>query len=242
MNRLLEIGFQTAGHWTLVDGELSLNLLRHGSRRNVLYAFVSDGEVKYVGKTIQTLATRLYGYRNPGESQTTNVKNSRLIRELLYAGVAVEILALPDNGLLHYGQFHVNLAAGLEDNIIDVLRPEWNGKPSPPPKPDPPPTPDPPVADFSFVLQRTYFNTGFFNVSVDHANAFGADGEQIDIFCGDATVPLIGTINRRANSTSAPRIMGGTGLRDWFQSSAEMMGEIRVVVQTPNEIHIHAKG
>ena len=38
----------------------------------------------------------------------------------------IEIHALPDNGLLYYGGFHVNLAAGLEDNLIKILKPEWN--------------------------------------------------------------------------------------------------------------------
>jgi len=33
---------------------------------------------------------------------------------------------LPDNGLLHFGDFHVNLAAGLEDSIIKTLNPLWN--------------------------------------------------------------------------------------------------------------------
>jgi hypothetical protein len=38
----------------------------------------------------------------------------------------VEIYALPDNGLLRYGGFHVNLAAGLEDSIVRDLNPPWN--------------------------------------------------------------------------------------------------------------------
>lgn len=242
MNRLLEIGFQTAGRWALVDGRLSLELLRHGSQRNVLYAFVSDGDVKYVGKTTRTLAARLYGYSNPGQSQATNVRNNRLICELLQAGATVEVLALPDNGLMHYGQFHINLAAGLEDSIITLLNPEWNGKPTALPDEVETSTPAPPLTEFTFILQKTYFRTGFFNVPVDHSEAFGKDGEQIDIFCGETSGPLIGTINRRANTTGAPRIMGGTGLRDWFQAQAEMMQDIRVTVQTPNEIHMDARG
>ena len=67
MNRLLEIGFELAGHWRLVDDALSLQLARHALQRNILYAFVSDGEVKYVGKTTQPLRTRLNGQRHkPG--------------------------------------------------------------------------------------------------------------------------------------------------------------------------------
>ena len=99
MNRLLEIGFHAAGHWHLVDGELSLELLRHGSQRNILYAFVSDGDVKYVGKTVRPLAKRLYGYKNPGATQSTNIKNNARIKELLSSGAAVDIFALPDNVL-----------------------------------------------------------------------------------------------------------------------------------------------
>ena len=39
----------------------------------------------------------------------------------------MDIFVLPDNGLLHYGLFHVNLAAGLEDSIVRELNPPWNG-------------------------------------------------------------------------------------------------------------------
>src|SRR6266404_6664038 len=127
MNRLLEIGFEPAGHWLQKGDGLAFELSRHASQRNILYAFVSDGEVKYVGKTVQALRARMGGYKNPAPSQTTNVSNNSRIKALLQTGAAVDILALPDNGLLHYGQFHMNLAAGLEDNIISLLNPEWNG-------------------------------------------------------------------------------------------------------------------
>jgi hypothetical protein len=67
------------------------------------------------------------GYKTPTKTQTTNINNHRRIKDFLSLGVAVEILALPDSGLLHYGQFHLNLAAALEDAIIRVIDPEWNG-------------------------------------------------------------------------------------------------------------------
>ncbi len=235
MNRLLEIGFQPAGHWHIVNDELSFELLRHGSQQNVLYAFVSDGDVKYVGKTVRTHTKRLYGYKNPGRGQSTNIKNHANIKELLGSGAAVDILVLPDNGLLHYGQFHVNLAAGLEDNIISVVQPEWNGRPktvTPPPDLEQRAV----VDSFTLVLHKTYFNSGFFNVPVDHAQSFAADGQQIDILCGNAPRPITGSINRRCNVNNTPRIMGGAGLRDWLQANAAMMEEVTVSVFSPNAI------
>jgi hypothetical protein len=53
------------------------------------------------------------GYKTPGGTQTTNRKNHWKIKQLLAEGVAVQIYALPDSGLLHYGKFRLNLAAAL---------------------------------------------------------------------------------------------------------------------------------
>ena len=80
----------------------------------------------YVGKTVSALNQRMYGYQKPGPSQSTNIKGNRLICESLSMNKPIEIYALPDNGLLRYGGFHVNLAAGLEDSLVAELKPEWN--------------------------------------------------------------------------------------------------------------------
>lgn len=243
MNRLLEIGFQPAGHWLLEQDEIVLNLTRHSTQRNILYAFVCDGQVKYVGKTIQPLARRMAGYKNPGSGQSTNIKNNQRIRDLLLAGGAVEILALPDNGLMHYGQFHLNMAAALEDDIIRVIAPEWNG--GVPEKVDATVVPSETVAiskpvatTFSFVLQPTYYRTGFFNVGVSAGKFIGVDAETIEIYLGGSDQPVLGSINRRANQNSTPRIMGGVGLRDWFVNNAAVGARIDVEVLSPNAIRL----
>lgn len=80
----------------------------------------------YVGKTTKTLKERLYGYQNPGSTQFTNIRGNAEILKALRAGKNVEIFALPDNGLLKYGGFLLDLAAGLEDSIINELKPAWN--------------------------------------------------------------------------------------------------------------------
>lgn len=246
MNRLLEIGFEPAGHWLFEDGKLQVQLTRHAAQKNVLYAFVCDGEVKYVGKTTSALAVRMAGYRAPSESQRTNQRNHRHIKELLASGVAVEIFALPDNGLLHYGRFHLNLAAALEDDIIRVINPEWNGGAKEPWSKTADAAPDaltevpPPVSTFDFTLQPTYFRTGFFNVGVAHEAELGADGETIELFLGAAPQPILGVINRRANTNGTPRVMGGPGLRDWFQANASVMDRIVVEVLSPTSIRLSA--
>ena len=245
MNRLLEIGFEPAGHWMLENGKLRFELTRHSTQKNILYAFVCDGIVMYVGKTIRKLATRMSGYKTPGKTQTTNINNNQRIIEVLTGGSAIEILALPDNGLLHYGGFHLNLAAALEDDIIRKLDPMWNGGKTEKTQDivlgDDEQIPEAPVAfteTFRFILQPTYFRSGFFNVGVSDQKYLGADGEMIEIFLGKARQPVLGTINRRANTNGTPRIMGGTALRDWFKAQAREMEAIAIQVLSPTSIRL----
>lgn len=127
MNRLLEIGFQFAGHWLLENERLQIVLRMYGEQRNILYAFVCDGDVKYIGQSTQTLRKRMAGYARPGPDSSTNIKNNHNIRELLDVGATVDVYVLPDNGLMHYGPYHLNLAAGLEASLIATLIPPWNG-------------------------------------------------------------------------------------------------------------------
>lgn len=240
MNRLLQIGFVPSGHWHLDGERLRFELIRHATEKNILYAFVCDGQVKYVGKTVQALSARMLGYKNPAPGQSTNVRNNERIREQLKGGAAVEIFALPDSGLHHYGAFHLNLAAGLEDSIIKVLQPPWNGgKPEEPMKVQG----TDPVQEvrhtFGLTLQPTYHRTGYFNVGVSEEQWFAADGERIEIFLGTARTPVLGTINRRANANGTPRVMGGTDLRTWFQESSSPGTALEVDVFSPTSIRLN---
>ncbi len=124
--RLEAMGFVRCGEWHLDGTQPKYVLERHATAQNVLYAFIISGEVAYIGKTTQPLQRRMYGYQRPGPTQSTNIKCNAYLREALQDGKAVAIHALPDNGLLYYGGFHVNLAAGLEDSIISGIRPSWN--------------------------------------------------------------------------------------------------------------------
>lgn len=263
MNRLLEIGFQPVGHWLLGERGPTLHLRALTESRNILYAFVTDGEVKYIGKTTQPLKARMLGYQRPAATQATNIRNNGNIHDLLRQGKTVDTFALPDNGLLHYGTFHVNLAAGLEDSLIAAVRPEWNGQrtagravadgseiaeegvvPRSDEKGTGPegtcdtagPTHVESEARMVLVLQQTYFNQGFFNVPVDHQRHFGNDLEKIDMYCGAERLHVAGYINRTANANGTPRIMGGAQLKRWMQKSSRVMGEVDVVIQSPTSI------
>lgn len=81
MRRLLQIGFEQVGSWQLRDQQLVLELSRMNGQRNVLYAFVHEANVLYVGKTTGSLETRMGGYLRPHATQRTNVRNNSALRE-----------------------------------------------------------------------------------------------------------------------------------------------------------------
>ena len=126
LGRLLEAGFRQVGHWELSGKQPVYSLHSHAGSSDVLYSFVVDGAVMYVGKTTMPLSRRMYGYQNPGPSQRTNIANHAHMLRALESGKRVEIYALvADHLTVHHG-FRVSLAAGLEDDLVRQVKPPWN--------------------------------------------------------------------------------------------------------------------
>lgn len=264
MNRLLEIGFKYAGNWCLKDGRLECELKSHGASKNVLYAFISNGDVRYIGKTTQQLKNRFSGYRNPTKTQSTNINNNANIMALLERQEPVDIFVLPDNGLLNYGGFPINLAAGLEDSLIGHISPPWNGgnreqgvvengaslsfskqaelkeQPSQHEESHALASLVVPEVKVAFELQLgiAYYNQGFFNVPVKYQEFFGSDGEEIEIYLGDIESPIVGYINRTANRNATPRIMGGKEMKHWIMGGFKQGDHLKICVFSCHSVRV----
>lgn len=250
MESLQEIGFRRAGSWAVESGSLKLLLDIDGSKYPALYAFVLDGNVAYVGKTIRPIARRLYGYLRPGHSQKTNARINTSIIQALTDESSVDIWVFIDSCNQTCGQFKVNMAAGLEDDIIAKLNPKWNHKSrfSQCTKHEEKILNDRLIREekgmneslrpnFTVVIHPTYFNQGFFNVPVDFSRYFDRNGKDLEIHCDGLEVPINGKINRTANQgTNAPRIMGRAKLRDWFHENVRQGSRVRVRVKSPTQI------
>ena len=270
MKDLLEIGFRVAGNWRLSRTGLKLTIDSMANASPALYAFVIRDEVKYVGKTLQPLQRRMYGYLKGSGTQITNIRVRGNILDALEAGEAVHILAFADSRNQRVGKFILNVAAGLEDDIIAQLRPQWNSAQKPIAvhgpqvvslkkpllsapravavrKPLPParaPRAEPSSADmpyFSVTIGQTYFRSGFFNVPVDFSRYFAKDNEPISIHVSGVDAQITGKISRSANLNNTPRIMGTSALTRWLQSNLEQGDSIKVIVQNPNSIFVSVK-
>jgi hypothetical protein len=111
--KLVQLGFKPAGYWEIVDGSLRYALHNHAQVRGVLYAFICAGRVRYVGKTRLTLQERMNGYRNPGKSQRTNVRNNRYINKELKRMHGVQILVFPARKRTYKGYSIAPLVASM---------------------------------------------------------------------------------------------------------------------------------
>src|SRR5579871_3474474 len=253
MNRLINIGFVSVGHWSLVGATIKFNLNSHHTTKNILYSFISNGQIKYIGKTTMQLSQRMYGYQNPGPSQSTNIRVNDKIKSLLDTEAPIDIFVLTDNGLLNYGSFRINLAAGLEDTLIHDINPEWNlsgkkiipadinsEKPELSNKPMQTVAIVPILTTLEILLGQAYYNQGFFNINREHSQLFGGDNEMIEIQLGKKSdVTIQGYINRTANKNGTPRIMGGKELRDWIKKNFKLNDVMKVDVISPIAIRLH---
>jgi len=126
LQKLVDIGFTDVGFWWLVGEGISFTLDDSAKESSILYSFVVNGEVKYIGKSIQTLYKRMYLYKQGGSSQVTNIRNRQSIKNSLEKGLTVRIYAFVQRIPMVYKDMPINVSAGLEDNLISLFKPEWN--------------------------------------------------------------------------------------------------------------------
>ena len=135
---LTRYGFVQAGRWRLSErtrSGITFELERLADRR-VVYAFVIGEDIKYIGiceKDTTTLKDRMGRYRSltgrgratPG-GENVNQHKARLIRERLEAGKEVLIFALEPASDSRYVDLDIDLVKGLENPLIEKLKPAWN--------------------------------------------------------------------------------------------------------------------
>jgi hypothetical protein len=90
---------------------------------------------------------------------------------------------------------------------------------------------------FILTLEKTYQNTGFFNVKVVDDRHFGADGSAINIYVDNNPNMIVGKINRTANTNKTARIMGRVPLKTWFHLF-QVKQKFKVTVLNQNSIKI----
>lgn len=122
VDRLLEAGFELVAAWQLAGDAIVIpDALR---RAPAVYAFVVDGEVRYIGSASQHLPRRMRQYAVPGKLSVAGRLNGFILDELRL-GRRVEVLAaFPEPGA--WQGLPVDRVLGLEAGLIREFRPAWN--------------------------------------------------------------------------------------------------------------------
>lgn len=255
LNRIDAIGFEHAGVWGLNNNSLIYN--QDPSQKklwltsNALYAFVIENtdEILYIGKTTRTPIQRFFGYKKPGKTQATNQKVNAKITDLLKKDIAVSIYLFAGTIHLRWGEFSVNLAAGLEDGLIKMINPILNGKAT-----------ESEVIElenielgnavevsgspekniFMVALGNTYLTKGFINPGISFSKQFDQSSSLIDIHLGkNSKLPIRKKIDWKANGNGSPRISGGKELVTWYKENGFTKGdEVYGVIESPNSIRL----
>jgi ribonuclease VapC len=90
------------------------------------------------------------------------------------------------------------------------------------------------------VLQRTYYQQGFFNVPVEYDRQFGPHNSKVEIVLDDAADPIDAVINRTAQRNGTARILGHAGLRNYFRFQFRPGDSVAVVIESPQRIRLRS--
>lgn len=123
---LTHVGFKEVGYWFISQNGIDFHLEDKKNETDILYAFIANGQVMYIGKSIQSLYKRMSLYKFGNESQRTNSRNKQEIIKFLEKGISINIYAFIPCVDLKYQDISINIAASLEDNLIKKIKPEWN--------------------------------------------------------------------------------------------------------------------
>jgi hypothetical protein len=249
MDKIINLGFVLAGKWHLSTPNcINFNLTKFKSATDVLYAFVSNDKLKYLGKTTKTLESRMKGYRKPGPTQYTNIRINGLISKTLQASQEVFIYVLVGTDLCEYKGHKVSLAAGLEDIFIRELNPEWNyhGKK----KISTQVEEINEINEYELIMSKnqssriisiapftkSYLQCNFFNVPKKYSDLFGINDSAIRIEFDNKVI--IGRIDRKNVTSGAPRIYCGVEYHQWVNSNYKISDKMEIEIISPISIKL----
>lgn len=192
----------------------------------------------YIGKTASTLRSRMNGYKNAAVSQRTNIRVKNEIINKLKADRVVQIFVLLDKANLMFKNYKVSLSAGLEDNLIAAIRPQWNYRGNNRIKVQELPQEDdnvilettPPIIGIlktvKIKLGSEYLKNGFFNFSKKDLNFLPEEPMPVNIYLGHDSQYCFQGRFLFANQNGQPRVHGNKNLKNWFLDKNYRKGDI----------------
>lgn len=113
--------FKKIGEYKLLDGKYGRTYIgSQPKKESIVYMLVCEGEVEYIGKTIQGVS-RALGYINGKDCEV----KSRL-RELVDAGKIIDVMVRNEGLFIEFEGYKLDIAEALEQAMIKVHKPRIN--------------------------------------------------------------------------------------------------------------------
>ena len=130
--RLPEVRLETGvGHLRLTESNICSNSKKLNIIKKLEKDINNEINIKYIGQTSRSLKERMYGYKNPGPTQTTNIYVNKQIKNEFKQDNLVVIYSWQPNHTLNYNGLEIDLTKGLEDALINhfnLKNDGWNRK------------------------------------------------------------------------------------------------------------------
>ncbi len=86
---------------------------------------------------------------------------------------------------------------------------------------------------YLLTLHETYYDNGFFDLGVEVDRYIRPDNGLCLILLGDTHARIAGRIDRTANSSNTPRVLGGAKPRGWFHRTFDVLDPVDVLIEGP---------
>ncbi len=90
---------------------------------------------------------------------------------------------------------------------------------------------------YIFILGKSYYERGFFNLKTSYSHLVGDDKTDIQIVVGEKQI-IQGKISRTANVSNTARIIGNKPLKMWFSENAKINGELKITFISKKKIKL----
>lgn len=261
MERLLELGFKKIGKWKIIDNKLIFEIDSFTKDSNIIVAFVQGEAVKFISLAEHSLEHLLIQLTNNENENKYSSKLISYLKEELQEN-NIEIYAMKNK---KFFGFVTKFSKEDINKIIQDFSPSWNkenlkdrvkdmlkrdriaieksekeklkkeiknpGSTEHKPKKEHP--------SYIFVLTKSYYERGFFNIKTSYSHLVSGDKVPINIILGPKKT-IIGRVSRTANTTKVARIIGNKPLRLWLEKNSGINKELRITFINKKKIKLEA--
>lgn len=280
MEKLLELGFKKIGIWSKSEKVLSFQVSEFKDSTDIIFAFVQNSTVTYMGVSTGNFETFLNTFVNPSnvDLEKIQIKNSLLksldnnevaiyaLRNKKFFGLMTRFSPVETANLIKEINPSWN-SDGLKDRMINIVGKDRNAvlkseqlkekeekekqaeaafsnenTNTEDVKEENKPVKEKPKKQYEtyiFILGKSYYERGFFNLKTSYSHLVGEDKTDIQIILeGPEKLVIPGKINRTANTSKAARIIGNKALKMWFQENAKINSELRITFISKKKIKL----